>query len=122
MIGVVLWSDPQERKAVIWCEDHGELAFFRDTEESGCEGLPFGAGDLVEFQLVTENNLRFALGPQVLTAAACPGLSNMLNAFDRVSAKAHTPAAKSRGTAEIIQFQLPMPARASTRELDKKTG
>ena len=27
MLGVVLWSDVSDRKAVIWCEDQGDLAY-----------------------------------------------------------------------------------------------
>ncbi len=27
MMGVVLWSDQQVGKAVIWCEDQGKLAY-----------------------------------------------------------------------------------------------
>lgn len=28
MYGVILWSDEITQKAVIWCEDHGRLAYF----------------------------------------------------------------------------------------------
>ena len=28
MIGVIIWSDPVERKAVVWCEDQGGFGFF----------------------------------------------------------------------------------------------
>ena len=31
MLGVVLWSDSSENNAVIWCEDHGDLAYFDGT-------------------------------------------------------------------------------------------
>ncbi len=27
MYGVILWSDQEAQRAVIWCEDHGKLAY-----------------------------------------------------------------------------------------------
>ena len=38
MFGVVLWADPVDRKAVIWCEDHGDLAYFKGSLHEG--GFP----------------------------------------------------------------------------------
>lgn len=58
MIGVILWSDPKSEKAVIWCEDHGDLAFLSGDD---CLALPdtfFEVGDTVEFDAVAERNLR----------------------------------------------------------------
>ena len=66
MIGVVLWSDPREGKAVIWCEDHGELAFYRGVESPGDDPQIFGAGDLIEFEVVTGPKLRYAYNPEVI--------------------------------------------------------
>lgn len=34
MIGVIIWSDPIERKAIVWCEDQGDLAFLKPSAES----------------------------------------------------------------------------------------
>ncbi len=58
MIGVILWSDPAAEKAVIWCEDHGDLAFLSRAE---CKVLPdafFDVGDMVEFDVFAERNVR----------------------------------------------------------------
>ena len=66
MLGVVLWSDPREGKAVIWCEDHGELAFYRRVDEGHSTGPEFDPGDLVQFDVETVRHLRFALNPQVV--------------------------------------------------------
>ncbi|MEL6464435.1 MAG: hypothetical protein AAFQ58_05660 [Pseudomonadota bacterium] len=58
MIGVILWSDPAAEKAVIWCEDHGDLAFLSRDD---CEVLPdsfFDVGDMVEFELIAERSVR----------------------------------------------------------------
>lgn len=60
MIGVILWSSPAKEKAVIWCEDHGALAYLQ-----GRESLVFSsdwpeAGDLVELEIETVKELRHA--------------------------------------------------------------
>ena len=50
MIGVILWSDVQVRKAVVWCEDQGDLAFLcEDTPFEHLKGL--SAGDSIEFDV-----------------------------------------------------------------------
>lgn len=78
MLGVVLWSDNTENTAVIWCEDHGELAYF-----SGNQGLPVGdvtldAGDLVQFDLQQHQNLRMAQNPRRVFQSAYSGLAESL--------------------------------------------
>jgi len=78
MFGVVLWSDTQERKAVIWCEDHGDLAFYR---QSGCtENLPLDAGDWVQFDLTLDRHMRLAHNPKLVSEGVCPGLADALSA------------------------------------------
>lgn len=56
MYGVVLWCSPCCEKAVIWCEDHGDLAFFHDA---GC-ALVLEAGDLVKFRSEQTRRMRLA--------------------------------------------------------------
>ena len=67
MIGVILWSNPAKEKAVIWCEDHGALAYLQGQEnlDFPCEWPE--AGDLVELEYETVNDLRGAL-PATLRA------------------------------------------------------
>lgn len=60
MIGVILWSSPAKEKAVIWCEDHGALAYLQ-----GQENLAFPVewpepGDLVELEIESAQDLRHA--------------------------------------------------------------
>ncbi|WP_323716928.1 hypothetical protein [Paracoccus aminovorans] len=60
MIGVILWSSSAKEKAVIWCEDHGALAYLQ-----GRENLAFPedwpeAGDLVELEIESMKDLRHA--------------------------------------------------------------
>jgi len=79
MYGVVLWSDSRQTKAVIWCEDHRNLAFFKRDGEAG-PGMPGGGtrfvpGDLVEFDLREENDLRLAVDPCLVAPHEYPSLA-----------------------------------------------
>ena len=76
MFGVVLWSDRESGKAVIWCEDHGDLAFYKETEP-GTEIL-LGAGDLVEFDVTLDRQFRFANNPRVVSDSYSSGLADAL--------------------------------------------
>lgn len=74
MYGVVLWSDRKRNKAVIWCEDHQNLAFFkRDCDAA--EVSQFAPGDLVEFDLREENELRLAVDPCLVAPHEYPAIA-----------------------------------------------
>lgn len=51
MFGIVLWSNPQKRKAVVWCSDHGDLAYVESRDcMSGAGDLPLaGTSCVIEF-------------------------------------------------------------------------
>lgn len=86
MLGVVLWSDADDAKAVIWCEDHGQLAYYTPRASSVHDGGladPLDAGDLIQFEISVEDQLRFVHNPQVLSEMAFPGLADRL--FDTVT-------------------------------------
>ena len=52
--------------AVIWCEDHRSLAYFNGATDA-CEArLRLGPGDLVEFDVEEDGDLRIALRPSVV--------------------------------------------------------
>ncbi|MFK7875433.1 MAG: hypothetical protein AB8B71_06585 [Paracoccaceae bacterium] len=73
MFGVILWSDPEVRKAVIWCEDHGDLAYYEATENAANrDELFFDAGDYVEFDITEEKDLRRASNAQTILTASYP--------------------------------------------------
>lgn len=78
MYGVVLWADRQDHKAVIWCEDQGDLALYPDTEASLHAGLSLDAGDLIQFDMRQDRNLRFARNPRLLAQKHCPELAEAL--------------------------------------------
>lgn len=99
MFGVVLWSDPEDRKAVIWCEDHGDLAFFGAAHQAPLPEFALDAGDLVQFDLTEEQHLRFAHNPRLVSEGACPDLADALAPNTPTA-----PQARS-ASAEIILFE-----------------
>lgn len=81
MFGVVLWSDMDERKAVIWCEDHGDLAFYSQGEQSDrsvMDGVSLDAGDLIQFDMRQEHKWRLARNPQRIGQTHCPSVAKTL--------------------------------------------
>lgn len=87
MIGVVLWADAHDRKAVIWCEDHGNLAYYTAPEKAAQNGesLPpdedcLDAGDLIAFDLREERDCRLARNPRRVNAGYAPELAGNLSA------------------------------------------
>lgn len=48
MLGIVLWSSPVRRQAVVWCEDHGPLAYLSDPRSAKIPDSWPGAGETVD--------------------------------------------------------------------------
>ncbi|UWR20945.1 cold shock domain-containing protein [Sulfitobacter sp. S190] len=92
MYGVVLWSDTSHRKAVFWCEDHGDLAFY-NPEGPSAEG--FGAGDMVQFDIEQAPKLRRAINPRLIDRQGHPDLPDQLR----------QEASKQPATARILPFR-----------------
>ncbi|MGR3758908.1 hypothetical protein ACUXV3_02070 [Roseobacteraceae bacterium NS-SX3] len=76
MIGVVLWSDAALQKAVIWCEDQGDLAFYKQGDAARTQRLH--TGDWVEFDVKLAGSLRLAEHPVVLDEPGCPDVAARL--------------------------------------------
>lgn len=74
MYGVVLWADECDRKAVIWCEDHGNLAYYSAAEHSAHQGVALDAGDLIQFELREEHDYRRARNLQHVDTGYAPSL------------------------------------------------
>lgn len=118
MLGVVLWSDSSDNKAVIWCEDHGDLAYFNGGAEAPVEGVDLDAGDLVCFEIQQEKHLRYAHNPRRIEQGAYEGLAEQLQ--DATAPKRPnelpTRSVKAMGSADIIPFAAKRIERAD-REL-----
>lgn len=78
MCGVVLWADQCDQKAVIWCEDHGDLAYYHDKDANSHDGLSLDAGDLIQFELFQEHDLRLVRNPTRLVQRQFVGLAQDL--------------------------------------------
>lgn len=85
MIGVVLWSDPTDQKAVFWCEDQGDLAYYTSAPDDEDHHALFNAGDMVLFDVSVEKNYRKARNPRLIQENACTGLQSSLRETAEVS-------------------------------------
>ena len=105
MIGVILWSDPSEKKAVIWCEDHGDLAFLSRPHTSDLPDAFVDVGDVVEFELRAKRNTRQVENVKILSGArAAPLVQELKSAMPE-------PRDPVSQTAEVIPFRLDAPTR-----------
>ncbi|WP_407493172.1 hypothetical protein [Pseudooceanicola sp. MF1-13] len=96
MYGVVLWRCQGSKCAVIWCDDHGDLAFLNaETDLAGIvDNLE--PGDLLRFDLRSGAEMREACNASRVTRDFAPDLAHMLD--DQVSA-ARTDTAPEPSTA-----------------------
>ena len=78
MLGVVLWSDASEKKAVIWCEDQGDLAYVNAGDKTLQSSDFFDAGDLVQFDMEVSKSTRLANNPKLLVEKVGPKLPEFL--------------------------------------------
>lgn len=76
MFGVVIWSDHKDRKAVIWCEDHGDLAFCQDSVDD--RGCILDTGDLIQFDVTFDRAMRLVQHPRKVSEGAFQGLADTL--------------------------------------------
>lgn len=117
MIGIVLWSDPNSCKAVFWCEDHGDLAYYSAEfdETKGCSA--FAAGDMVQFDVFSDAEFRRAVNPKLVQENACSGLEKRL----QTTAQKPGVAQQHGGHATVVQFR-PAPANAQepTRRSERR--
>lgn len=78
MIGIVLWKDNESEKAVIWCEDHGDLAFTGPLQKNIEPEPALEVGDVVRFDIKCERSLRIAENITMLLENWGSGLNNTL--------------------------------------------
>lgn len=77
MQGVILWCDPDRGKAVIWCEDHGQLAYYNDHNPSVIP-FAFDVGDLIIFEQEQRDGLRYAQDMNLVASQEYPALADQL--------------------------------------------
>lgn len=112
MLGVVLWSDKKDRKAVFWCEDHLDLAFYDGCSESDTQtGFTstnfistsfFEAGDMVRFDVTLDGKMRKALNAYVVEPQSWIDVPDELMGFAQ---KQPVIAPYTRTVARILPFR-----------------
>lgn len=120
MYGVVLWSDGEKNRAVIWCEDHGNLAFFKGdhADEPGIAGID--PGDLVQFELTEERQMRLASNPRLVAADEYPTLAQDLR---YTGPMASLPKEKSaQDVSNIVPFAPPERAAKTKTRTQRSAG
>lgn len=108
MLGVVLWSDASDKKAVIWCEDHGDLAFVNASETLLKKDDFFDAGDLVQFDMHMKDSTRHACNTRLVFEQAGSALPVALRKTSM------GPTIPQDSQAEVISFP-------TTRKKPEKT-
>ena len=124
MIGVVVWTDQTFGKAVIWCEDQSDLAYFVRPDEELIENNinPAGEisaplddirkGDLVVFDAYYEGDCRMAKNLRLLEEDSHPLLAEYLQPDANADQGGQTAAepvrqasqAQPETTGEILPF------------------
>jgi len=125
MCGVGLWSAPDEGRAVIWCEDHGKLAFYAPStrqdgmaqDESGLpcseraseepstnthEGWSLDAGDLIEFDMEDGIRQRRAHNPRLLVCDHAPFIATDLRDHAHVQSEPARPHASLSERTDVV--------------------
>ncbi len=82
MFGIVLWSAAEEGSAVVWCEDQGDLAYLPAggawSHVTG-QREQLSSGDLVQFDLTLDGNMRVASNPRLMAQRHSPCLAERLH-------------------------------------------
>lgn len=79
MFGIVLWSASDNGKAVVWCEDQGDLAFFNaETEGKSALDLDFVQGDLLQFDIAEDRHIRVVRNARRIAQNHSPFLARRL--------------------------------------------
>ena len=81
MIGVILWNDTATSRAVIWCEDHGGLAYVSGSDNEAEEFQPKRVGDVVTFDLQLDGSVRRALNVSVIKETWGKSLAGQLKSM-----------------------------------------
>lgn len=80
MFGVVLWSSREDGTAIIWCEDHQDLAVLNlSKNQQEPRGTP-EPGDLLRFETCEENGVRRAVNAINVANNGYQGLGDALRA------------------------------------------
>jgi hypothetical protein len=109
MLGVVLWSDNSAKKAIVWCEDHGDLAYIGVSKPNASHTADFAEGDLIRFELTNDGKIRHAINPRRIARHACApieGVVDLVGTIDKEATEYKTGSAdrQNRMSSELIDL------------------
>lgn len=78
MLGVMVWSNPDKAVGVIWCEDHGQVAYLQGHDKLVPASDWPAVGDLVTLGFSMESGVRIAREVEVVTGRWAEGLPESL--------------------------------------------
>jgi cold shock CspA family protein len=122
MLGVVLWTDQTEGKAVIWCEDQGKLAYLTGDQAALCADMNLQAGDMVSFSLRMDKRLRFAENLSLIEENSHVGLADALRPEQQAAPAQGTTEPLMDQGAEIIPFRAKAPQPRSEQSRVARAG
>lgn len=117
MYGAVLWSDRCSNRALIWCEDHGSLAFFEGDRAEVSEPPSFEEGDLVSFKILDGRGMRLAFEVEVVSSDQYPYLAADLRGMTEAENLASSPS-QTDADCKILPFTLSPERRYSGPQRD----
>ena len=98
MSGVVLWSGSREQSAVIWCEDHGDLAYYTADDHGPATRHSLSPGALICFDLCDGLGYRRARNLQIMEIDHDPNLP------ERIRARTAPTAPRPAQEATVLPF------------------
>ncbi len=123
MHGVVLWSDHRLKTAVIWCEDHGDLAFLT-ADDDGFDDADIAHGDVISFDIDPQGAFRRARNARVVDPEAYPLLARSLKdglESQQCSKDERDPGAGTDpALSSVVSFAAP--SGAQTEDRMRRTG
>jgi hypothetical protein len=79
MRGVVIWHCQDSRRAVVWCDDSGELAYAGDRKAWASSVQKVLIGDYVAFDLSPESASRTCTNLRLIESGHAPELAGILH-------------------------------------------
>lgn len=106
MLGVVIWTAASENKSIIWCEDHGELAYLGQTPHKAACAERFDEGDFIQFDVTLMGKLRMAENPRRIAQHYCCDLNGVVKTAGEIRSliKDDQPAAPVNFDDNVVQF------------------
>jgi hypothetical protein len=103
MRGVIIWHCKTTERAVVWCDDSGELAYAGGEQSWANPGTRVAIGDYVAFELQPFSAARSCKNMRLIEQGMAPELagilSNMRNGPVAATARSESPVPAPRPTA-----------------------